>query len=99
PTHGAVVVRRFQTKVGRRAIVMLSLPDGKPAPFGASAWQEKEQVGMVADNGLLYLNGILADGSATLHVDLGNHAQCQFTLPDAGGPSEPWYQQINAVCR
>jgi outer membrane usher protein len=99
PTHGAVVVRRFQTKVGRRAIVMLSMPDGKPAPFGASAWQEKEQVGMVADNGLLYLNGILADGSATLHVDLGNNAQCQFTLPDAKDPSEPWYQQINAVCR
>lgn len=99
PTHGAVVVRRFQTKVGRRAIVILTLPDGKPAPFGASAWQEKEQVGMVADNGLLYLNGILADGSATLHVDLGNNTQCQFTLPDAKDPSEPWYQQVNAVCR
>jgi len=99
PTHGAVVVRRFQTKVGRRAIVMLSLSDGKPAPFGAAAWQGKEQVGMVADNGLLYLNGILADGGTTLHVDLGNNAQCQFDLPGAKESSEPWYQQINAVCR
>src|SRR5471030_2096987 len=99
PTHGAVIVRRFQTKVGRRAIVMLSLPDGKPAPFGASAWQGKEQVGMVADNGLLYLNGILTDGDATLHVTLENNTQCQFSLPKAEGASTPWYQQINAVCR
>src|SRR5471032_117498 len=99
PTHGAVVVRRFQTKVGRRAIVMLSLPDGKPAPFGASAWQGKEQVGMVADNGLLYLNGILAEGGTTLHVTLESDTQCQFELPVTKGPSDPWYQQVNAVCR
>lgn len=99
PTHGAVIVRRFQTKVGRRAIVMLTMPNGKPAPFGASVWQEKEQVGMVADNGLLYLNGILADGSTTLHVDLGNNARCQFILPAAGNASAPWYQQLDAVCR
>src|SRR5476649_1997670 len=99
PTHGAVVVRRFQTKVGRRAIVMLSLPDGKPAPFVASAWQGKEQVGMVADNGLLYLNGILAEGGTTLHVTLESDTQCQFELPVTKGPSDPWYQQVNAVCR
>ena len=99
PTHGAVVVRRFQTKVGRRAIVMLSLPSGKPAPFGASVWQGKEQVGMVADNGLLYLNGILADGDATLHMTLENESQCQFVLPAPKDSSEPWYQQINAICR
>lgn len=99
PTHGAVVVRRFQTKVGRRAIVMLTLPDGKPAPFGASVWQGKEQVGMVADHGLLYLNGILADGEATLRMELENKAKCQFSLPNPTGQSVPWYQQINAVCR
>lgn len=99
PTHGAVIVRRFQTKVGRRAIVMLSLPDGKPAPFGASAWQGKEQVGMVADNGLLYLNGILEDGDALLHVTMENNSQCQFVLPVSKGQSDPWYQQVNAICR
>ncbi|MBF7993669.1 fimbrial biogenesis outer membrane usher protein [Rahnella sp. SAP-29] len=99
PTHGAVVVRRFQTKVGRRAIVMLSLPDGKPAPFGATAWQGKEQVGMVADNGLLYLNGVLEDAEAVLHVTLENNTQCQFVLPVSKGQSDPWYQQVNAICR
>jgi len=78
---------------------MLSLPSGKPAPFGASVWQGKEQVGMVADNGLLYLNGILADGDTTLHVALENESQCQFVLPVSNDPSEPWYQQINAICR
>lgn len=99
PTHGAVVVRRFQTKVGRRAIVMLTLADGKPAPFGAGVWQGKEQVGMVADNGLLYLSGVLADKETTLHVDLGNNAQCQFELPLPQAASGPWYQQIDAACR
>lgn len=98
PTHGAVVVRRFQTKVGRRAIVILSLPDGKSAPFGASVWQGKEQVGMVADNGLLYLNGILDDGNTMLRVNLDNNAQCQFTLP-VPDPAGLWYQKIDAVCR
>lgn len=98
PTHGAVVVRHFQTKVGRRALVILSMPDGKPAPFGAAVWQGKEQVGMVADNGLLYLNGVLAEGDATLHVSLENDAQCQFILPIPKDQSVPWYQQVNAVC-
>lgn len=99
PTHGAVVVRRFQTKVGRRAIVMLSMPDGKPAPFGASAWQGKEQIGMVADNGLLYLNGVLDDGDSALHLTMENNTQCQFILPLSKDQSEPWYQQVNAICR
>ncbi len=99
PTHGAVVVRRFQTKVGRRAIVMLSLPDGKPAPFGAVVTQGQEQVGMVADNGLLNLNGVLTEGDTTLNVTLENNATCQFILPVPRDQSEPWYQQINAVCR
>ncbi|TPG58911.1 fimbrial biogenesis outer membrane usher protein [Ewingella americana] len=99
PSHGAVVVRRFQTKVGRRALVGLSLANGKPAPFGATVRQGEEQVGMVADNGLLYLSGVLAEGETTLHVTLENNSQCQFTLPVAKGLSDPWYQQINAVCR
>lgn len=99
PTHGAVVVRRFQTKIGRRAIVMLTMPNGKPAPFGASVLQGQEQVGMVADNGLLYLNGVLTEGDTTLHVALENNAPCQFILPVPKTESEPWYQQINAVCR
>lgn len=98
PTHGAVVVRRFQTKVGRRAIVVLSLPDGKPAPFGASVWQGKEQVGMVADHGLLYLNGILDNGNTVLQVTLENNSPCRFTLP-VSVSNEPWYQKIDAVCR
>ncbi len=54
---------------------------------------------MVADNGLLYLNGILADGDATLHMTLENESQCQFVLPAPKDSSEPWYQQINAICR
>ncbi|MFO6298293.1 fimbria/pilus outer membrane usher protein [Rahnella selenatireducens] len=99
PTHGAVVVRRFQTKVGRRAIVMLSLSDGKPAPFGATVWQGKEQVGMVADNGLLYLSGVLADEETTLSVTLENDTRCQFAIPAAQNDATPWYQQITAVCR
>ena len=99
PTHGAVVVRRFQTKIGRRAIVLLSLQNGKPAPFGASVWQGNEQVGMVADNGLLYLNGVLSNADATLHVTLEDNAQCQFNLPGTKDSSVAWYQQINAICR
>ena len=54
---------------------------------------------MVADNGLLYLNGILADGETTLHVTLENNTRCQFELPVSGGQSDPWYKQVNAVCR
>ncbi|WMY73388.1 fimbria/pilus outer membrane usher protein [Buttiauxella selenatireducens] len=99
PTHGAVVVRQFQTRVGRRALVNLQLTDGKPAPFGAAVWQGKSQVGMVADNGLLYLSGVLAEDNTVIRVDLDNHTQCEFTLPAAKSSAEPWYQQINAICR
>ena len=79
--------------------MLLSLQNGKPAPFGASVWQGKEQVGMVADNGLLYLNGVLSNADATLHVTLEDNAQCQFNLPGTKDGSVAWYQQINAICR
>lgn len=99
PTHGAIVVRRFETRVGRRALVLVSLANHQLAPFGATAWQDKAQVGMVADNGLLYLSGVLSDSNTAVRLQWGDDGreQCQFILP-ALQPGEAWYQQHNVQC-
>lgn len=100
PTHGAVTVTRFTTRVGRRAMVKLTLDNGQNAPFGAYVYQDKVEVGMVASNGMLYLSGVLAQGQTPLLVHWGEKGgeECHFILPPATGNSSDWYQQIQQTC-
>lgn len=102
PTRGAVTLTRFATRVGRRAIVKLTLPDGKNAPFGAYVYQEKVEVGMVANDGIIYLSGVLAKDTTPLTVQWGDKGseQCHFTLPaTTESSSSDWYQQTQQICQ
>ena len=100
PTHGAVTVTRFVTRVGRRAMVKLTLENGQNAPFGAYVYQDNVEVGMVASDGMLYLSGVLAKGQTPLLVHWGDKGgeECHFILPPATGKSSDWYQQTQQTC-
>lgn len=100
PTHGAVTLTRFVTRVGRRAMVKLTLDNGQNTPFGAYVYQDDIEVGMVASNGMLYLSGVLANGHMPLRVHWGDNGsdECHFNLPPATGNSSEWYQQIQQTC-
>lgn len=73
PTRGAVVKATFVTHVGYRVLFTVTMPDGKPAPFGAMASADLESgtvTGIVGDNGELYLSGMPAEGHLRLRVIL-----------------------------
>ncbi|WP_057104584.1 fimbria/pilus outer membrane usher protein [Citrobacter freundii] len=85
PTRGAVVKATFVTHVGYRVLFTVTMPDGKPAPFGAMASADLESgtvTGIVGDNGELYLSGMPAEGHFTITGNLGTcSAHYHFSEP------------------
>ncbi|MEX6317326.1 FimD/PapC C-terminal domain-containing protein [Providencia huaxiensis] len=63
PTEGAVIKRKFKTKIGYQAIINLKAT-GKIPPFGAIATLVSEDdendinTGIVGSNGQLYMSGL-----------------------------------------
>ncbi|HCD7748832.1 outer membrane usher protein [Serratia marcescens] len=86
-TEGAIGYRHFDVIAGEKAIAVVRLADGSSPPFGASVRNRKRQeVGIVNDNGEVYLSGINA-GEA-MSVSWGGVEQCGFTLPLVLTPSQ-----------
>ncbi len=60
---------------------MITLPDGKKPPFGASVRNEvNQELGIVGEEGVTWLVGI--EKNTALWVYWRNQKQCQITLPD-----------------
>ncbi|MCT4715253.1 outer membrane usher protein [Enterobacteriaceae bacterium H18W14] len=58
-TEGAIGYRRFNVIAGEKALAVIRLADGSAPPFGASVLnKEKQEVGIVNDDGSAYLSGI-----------------------------------------
>ncbi|EPC5391922.1 TPA: outer membrane usher protein [Serratia odorifera] len=86
-TEGAIGYRRFEVIAGEKAMAVVRLADGSAPPFGATVRNGKRQeVGIINDNGEVYLSGINA-GEA-MSVSWGGAEQCGFTLPQTLSPSE-----------
>lgn len=88
PTKGAVVRAKFITRVGGRALITLSRSDGSRLPFGAVVTEEGKKgqmpggVGVVGDNGEVYLSGL--DETGQLKVQWGRNSSCRanYRLPE-----------------
>lgn len=79
-TEGAIGYRHFEVIAGEKATAVVRLADGSAPPFGATVHNEKRQeVGIINDNGEVYLSGINA-GEA-MNVSWGGVEQCSFILP------------------
>ncbi|UNU27983.1 fimbria/pilus outer membrane usher protein [Aeromonas hydrophila] len=78
-TEGAIGYRHFAILSGAKRMVELMQKNGRPLPFAAEVFNvKKQQLGMVADEGMGYLAGLHA--GETIKVNWGEQ-QCETTLP------------------
>lgn len=79
-TEGAIGYRHFDMLSGSKRMIEIVKSDGKPVPFAAEVFNDKEQqLGMVGDDGMAYLAG-LHEGYA-IEVRWGDSQHCRFYLP------------------
>lgn len=79
-TEGAIGYRRFNVISGEKAMAMIRMADGSSPPFGATVLNEnKQETGIVNDDGSTYLSGIKA--GETMSVSWNGQAQCSVILP------------------
>ncbi|UAN54633.1 fimbria/pilus outer membrane usher protein (plasmid) [Serratia sp. JSRIV002] len=80
-TEGAIGYRKLNLYRGIKALIKLTDAQGRAIPFGTSVddSQQKRQVGVVGENGEVYVSGIAA--GARLTALNGEGLRCTFILP------------------
>lgn len=79
-TEGAIGYRKFEVIAGERTMAVIRLADGSTPPFGATVLNKKQRdVGIVSDEGRVYLVGFNAGESMVVHW--GGMAKCELELP------------------
>ena len=78
-TEGAIGYRKFNVIEGEKVLAVITMADKKHPPFGASVYnKDKLEVGIISDEGFVYLSGVKAGET----LDLAwNGETCQFQLP------------------
>ncbi|WP_211130483.1 outer membrane usher protein [Serratia surfactantfaciens] len=96
-TEGAIGYRQFDVIAGEKAMAIVKLADGSTPPFGATVLNaRKQETGIVNDGGSVYLSGVRAGESMTLHWS--GAAQCQVQLP-ATLPADMLTRTLLLPCR
>ncbi|TNV16824.1 PapC/FimD family outer membrane usher protein [Buttiauxella sp. B2] len=79
-TEGAIGYREFEVLKGSRLFAVLRLEDSSHPPFGTSVTNVKgRELGIVADNGLVWLSGV--NPGETLNVRWDGKTQCVVDIP------------------
>ncbi|EBD7685559.1 outer membrane usher protein [Salmonella enterica] len=79
-TEGAIGYAKFDVISGLKAMAVIRLADGSFPPFGAEVTDsEAHQVGILSDDGEVYLSGIRPD--AIMSVALGDNKKCNIQIP------------------
>ncbi|OKB67960.1 fimbrial assembly protein [Serratia marcescens] len=79
-TEGAIGYRQFDVVAGEKAMAVIKLAGGGEPPFGATVRNgRKQETGIVNDGGSIYLSGINAGESMTVHWN--GAAQCEVRMP------------------
>ncbi|EJD6370839.1 fimbria/pilus outer membrane usher protein [Providencia rettgeri] len=80
-TEGAIGYRKFNVIKGEKILGTISLENNSYPPFGSSVINEKNiEVGIVSDNGFVYLAGI--NQSDILKVKWGDKSSCHIQIPE-----------------
>jgi outer membrane usher protein FimD/PapC len=96
-TEGAIGYRQFDVIAGEKAMAIVKLADGSTPPFGSTVLNaRKQETGIVNDGGSVYLSGVRAGESMTLHWS--GAAQCQVQLP-ATLPADMLTRTLLLPCR
>lgn len=101
PRLNSVVVVRFGTVEGRAILVTARLPDGSEVPFGASVFDRQGgEVGLVGQNGRIYLRGIEQSGTLTARWGDAADERCEFDyeVPSKQEGADP-FVRLEATCR
>lgn len=81
-TEGAIGYRQFDVITGNSAMATIRLSDNSAPPFGAIVLNaRKQQVGIISDEGSVYLSGL--NPKEKLNISWDNEIQCNITLPDS----------------
>lgn len=79
-TEGAIGYRQFDVIAGEKAMAIIKLADGSQPPFGATVLNtRKQETGIVNDGGSVYLTGINAGDTMTVHW--AGNPQCEVRMP------------------
>ncbi len=80
-TEGAIGYRKFEVLKGNRLFAVLRMVDNSYPPFGASVMNAKgRELGMVADNGLSWLSGVIP--GERLNVSWDGKIQCVVDITE-----------------
>jgi len=81
PTAGAIILVKFKTNVGAKAIIKLSNPDGSHASFGSvvNVLSNKTSEGIVDKDGKVYLTGLTDEGDLIVKISGGSY-KCHYNL-------------------
>lgn len=91
PTKGAVVLAKFDARIGGRLLLQLKRSDNKPIPFGSIASIEGETLstGVVGEDGKVYLTGVAKKTKVKVQWGKEDEKSCyaDITLPQRTEPS------------
>lgn len=80
-TEGAIGYREFEVLKGIRIFAILTMKDGSHPPFGSSVLNSKGlELGMVGDDGLVWLSGVNPNDS--LRISWDGSVKCLAEIPD-----------------
>ncbi|WGS46918.1 fimbrial biogenesis outer membrane usher protein [Burkholderia sp. JSH-S8] len=102
PRAGSVALIKFETVVGRSALVAAKRSDGVALPFGASVLDEAgNEVGVVGQGSNIFLRGF--DPTSILTVKWGNDmsSQCRlaYSIPAHDASLKPdHYDGVDGIC-
>ncbi len=79
PTKGAIVLAKFDTRIGGRLLLQLKRSDNKPVPFGSVATVEGQSSnsGIVGDNSQVYLTGVPKEASVKVQWGKDKKQSCK----------------------
>jgi len=101
PRLNSVVLIKFGTVEGRAILINARTAQGSEVPFGASVFDNQDnEVGLVGQDGRIYLRGIPEAGTLTVRWGDTSDEQCAFTyrLPARQEGAEA-FVRLDAICR
>lgn len=79
PTQGALVVANFDTHIGIRARFTLTRQNGLMVPFGSLASDDRGNLGIVDENGQVFMSGLAPQGHLKISWGKDTSQQCIAT--------------------
>ncbi|WP_312055630.1 outer membrane usher protein [Pantoea brenneri] len=78
-TEGAIGYRKLDVMMGRKMMAVMKFADGSSPAFGSVVWRDTHQVGVVDDNGSVWLAGV--EPGVQMEVRENETPVCQFRVP------------------